>query len=223
MRSPIVQRLQYTGYSLLSSEYGDSPVRKAPAPRTSPPRSPPTLPSPVIRSRPQNSPLYYRRVGSPDISPVPINARQERLQQPQKTKRTRASAATAAAPPCSESRVASATSAAEAYYQLHRDWLSRTEMEKVETSLVEREAYRAKKLAFEAQAEAFKAQAAYWRKKTESEFPITTNSQNNKDKVFILLMIIFPFFPIFLTNRLIKMKKLQMSYIWLFGVEVKNA
>ena len=87
--------------------------------------------------------------------------------------------------------------------QLRRDWLSRTEMEKVETSLVEREAYRAQKLAFEAQAEAFKAQAAYWRKKTESEFPITTNSQNNKDKVFILLMIIFPFFPIFLTNRLI--------------------
>ena len=116
-RSPIVQRLQYTGYSS-SSEYGDSPVRKAPPPRTSPPRSPPTLPSPVIHSRPKNSPLDYRRVGSPDISPVPINARQERLQQPQKTKRTRASAATAAAPPSSESRVASATSAAEAYYQV---------------------------------------------------------------------------------------------------------
>ena len=64
-------------------------------------------------------------------------------------------------------------------------------MEKVETSLVEREAYRAQKLAFEAQAEAFKAQAAYWRKKTESEFPNTTNSRNNKEKVFILLMIIF--------------------------------
>ena len=111
MRSPIVQRLQNTGYSSLSSEYGDSPVRKAPPPRTSPPRSPPTLPSPVIRSRPQNSPLDYRRVESPDISPV-------RLQRPQKTKRTRASAATAAAPPCSESRVASATSAAEAYYQV---------------------------------------------------------------------------------------------------------
>ena len=101
-RSPIVQRLQYTGYSS-TSEYGDSPVRKAP-----PRRSPPTLPSPVIRSRPQNSPLD---LGSQDISPVPI-------QRPQKTKRTRASAATAAAPPCSESRVASATSAAEAYYQV---------------------------------------------------------------------------------------------------------
>ena len=106
-RSPIVQRLQYTGYSS-SSQYGDSPVRKAPPPRTSPPRSPPTLPSPVIRSRPQNSPLD---LGSQDISPVPI-------QRPQKTKRTRASAATAAAPPCSESWVASATSAAEAYYQV---------------------------------------------------------------------------------------------------------
>ena len=111
MRSPTVQCLQNTGYSSLSSEYGDSPVRKAPPPRTSPPRSPPTLPSPVIRSRPQNSPLDYRRVESPDISSV-------RLQQPQKTKRTRASAATAAAPPCSESWVASATSAAEAYYQV---------------------------------------------------------------------------------------------------------
>jgi len=35
-----------------------------------------------------------------------------------KTNRSRASSATAAAPPCSESWVASATSAAEAYYQV---------------------------------------------------------------------------------------------------------
>ena len=72
-------------------------------------------------------------------------------------------------------------------------------MEKVEMSLIEREAYKAQKLAFEAQAKAFKAQAAYL--ETETEFPDNNNLQNDSEKVFILLMINFPFFSIFLTNR----------------------
>ena len=91
--SPSGRQIQY---SPLQSDFGESPVRITPPPRTPPHiTSPPRSSAPIIRSRLQSSPLDSRRVGeSPDISPV--NVRRER---PGRRNRARVSAAAASAPP----------------------------------------------------------------------------------------------------------------------------